>query len=57
MKIPLEFFILAAAVIGAAIGFFTASIFATSKLRRIEKKTWNQARVFYTRRAASHIIR
>jgi hypothetical protein len=39
--------ILAAAFIGALIGFFGASLMASVKFRRIEKDTWNCARKFY----------
>lgn len=51
MNIPVEFFILAASLIGAAIGFFTCAFFIGAKRSRVERDAWNQARLFYERQA------
>lgn len=51
MNIPIEFFIVAAAVIGASIGFFACAFFIGAKRSRIERDTWNQARLFYERQS------
>lgn len=48
--IPNEAFIIAAAVIGAAIGTLGMVIYYRPRLARKEKETWNSARLFYTRR-------
>jgi hypothetical protein len=56
MNLPIEFWIILSALVGATIGFFGAAILASGKMRRIERKTWNQARLFYTRRAHNHLI-
>jgi len=57
MNIPLEFFILVSGIIGAAIGFFGCSVFASKRIRSIKSETWKRAEVFYTRRAHNHVIR
>jgi glycerol uptake facilitator-like aquaporin len=49
-------FIFAAIIIAFASAGITA-LYYRARLRRVSKQSWNQARVFYTRRAASHIIR
>lgn len=48
--IPLEFFILAAAVIGALIGILGTHLYYRPRLHGKERETWNSARLFYTRR-------
>jgi uncharacterized membrane protein len=47
MQLPLEFFIVIAALIGAALGFLGASIFASAHFRRIERRTWAAAERYY----------
>lgn len=47
MHLPLEAFIILAAIIGAAIGFLGAGIFATAHYRRIERRTWAAAERYY----------
>lgn len=51
MNIPVEFFILAASIIGASIGFLSCAFFIGAKRSRIERDTWNQARLFYERQS------
>jgi ABC-type multidrug transport system permease subunit len=51
MNIPVEFFIIAAAVIGASISFVVTAFFVGAKRNRIERDTWNQARLFYERQS------
>jgi hypothetical protein len=51
MNIPVEFFIIAAAIIGASIGFFACAFFIGGKRSRIERDTWNQARIYYERQS------
>jgi hypothetical protein len=51
MNIPVEFFIIAAAVIGASIGFVVTAFFAGANRSRIERDTWNQARIYYERQS------
>jgi len=55
--IPIEFFILAAAVIGAAIGCFGTCIIASGKIRRIERETWSTAERHYAARMQDLIRR
>lgn len=57
MNLPIEFWIIASVLIGTLIGWISCSVIASSRLRRIERKTWAAARLYYTRRAASHFIR
>lgn len=57
MNLPIEFWIIASVLIGTVIGWIGCSIIASARLRRIERKTWSAARLYYTRRAASHVIR
>ena len=52
MNLPVEVFISAAAMLGAAIGYLVCAFFCGAKRSRIEKDAWNQARIFYTRRMA-----
>jgi len=51
MNIPVEFFIIAAAILGASIGFFACTFFIGAKRSRIERDTWNQARIYYERQS------
>lgn len=55
MKDPFFWIILAAVVSGLLCSGLTLLICCVRKAR-IERRTWDQARIFYTRRAASHII-
>ena len=56
---PIEFYIFISAIIGAiigatigaTIGYLTAAFFAGAARTRIERATWNQARLFYEARA------
>lgn len=50
MNLPVEVFIVAAGVIGAAIGFAGHAFFCGAKRRRISKEAWDAARIYYTRR-------
>jgi hypothetical protein len=50
MNIPVEFFILAAAIIGASIGYITAAVFHRVKRHRAELDGYNAARRFYERK-------
>ncbi|MDP3851987.1 MAG: hypothetical protein U1E02_26635 [Hydrogenophaga sp.] len=49
MKIPVEAFIIAASLIGASIGYLTCAFFTGAKRQRIERHTWNKARLFYAK--------
>ena len=40
-------YILAAAILGAAIGFMGAAVLASQKLQRLEKDTWAAANRYY----------
>lgn len=48
--IPLEFFILAAGLLGALIGMLGTHLYYRRRLAGKERQTWNTARIFYTRR-------
>lgn len=48
--IPVECFILAAALLGAFIGTLGMRLYYRPRLARKERETWNSARVYYTRR-------
>ena len=50
MNIPIEAYIIGASIIGASIGYLAAAILAGARRTRIERDTWNQARLFYERR-------
>lgn len=56
MKIPIEAWIIAAAIIGTLIGWIGCAVLAAARMRRIERRTWNAARLYYTRSAASRLI-
>jgi hypothetical protein len=49
--------IIGAAVVSGLLCAWITALFYRARLRRCSKQTWNQARLFYTRRAASHFIR
>lgn len=44
---PAPVYIIAAAIIGAAIGYFAAALMAAIRMRRIAKDTWRQASLFF----------
>jgi hypothetical protein len=50
MPIPIEFWIIATAMLSGTLGYFTALFFLAVKAHRIERAAWNQARIFYTRK-------
>lgn len=50
MNIPVEFFIIAAACIGASIGYVTAAVFHSVKRHRAERDGYNAARLYYERK-------
>lgn len=45
-----ELFIAAAAIVGATLGTVGTWLYYALRIRRIEKETWNTARIFYTRK-------
>jgi hypothetical protein len=47
-----EMAVVAAAVLGAGIGYCGCAVLAARKLREIRNRTWSQAALFYTRKAA-----
>lgn len=49
MHLPIEFWIYASVIIGTAIGYCAASVLYRVKRSKIERESWNAARVFYTR--------
>jgi hypothetical protein len=49
MNVPIEFWIYLAASLGATFGFFIGGFLAGAKRQRVEKHTWNQARIFYAK--------
>ena len=42
-------YIIAAAFIGVALGFLIGCFLAGCKMQRIERRSWNQARIFYAK--------
>lgn len=47
-------YIIAAGVLGATLGFLAAGLLASRRFQRLEKQTWDSARIFYTRLFADH---
>jgi len=54
---PLEFYILISAIVSGTGGFLIAAVFASAKMRRIERQTWSAAERHYAARMAELIRR
>lgn len=57
MNLPIEFWICATAFTAGPLGYLAAALMHGVKRSRIERQTWNSARLFYTRREDSKATR